>query len=261
MGAASLAAAALMAACAVAAAALFLGKGSLGRIAQGLRDERFFILLVATVLIAVRAAASMIGALVEPVASIPSSDHALQPLVLWLQQSIPHGIGVPVLGTVYVLFLVFLLVFIPVVLLAEDRELFRRYAKALILAYSISLSLHILIGSMRPGMDPASGIAPLLYDDAFWGPLSSGIMGRGSSFPSTHVTEVTVMCMATWGMGRLRVPLLVMLAAMSAAVLYLGVHWPLDVVAGVITGAGSYLAVTIIEKKSGGKGFIRLRPG
>ncbi|GEM_PF-4327613 len=261
MGAASLAAAALMAACAVGAALLLLGKGSLVRIVQGLKDERSFIVLTAAALIAVRVATSVVGALVQPIIAIPTSDHALQPLVLWLQESVISGTGIAALSAVYVLLYVFMLVLIPLVLLAEDRGRFRRCVMALVLAYSISLVLHILIGSVRPGLDPASGIAPLLYGDPVWGPLSEGLMGRGSSFPSTHMTSITVMCMAAWGVRRLRIFSLAMLAIMSIAVLCLGVHWPADVAAGVITGAGSYLAVALIEKKAGERGFIRWRPG
>lgn len=244
------------------AAALDLpGKRSLVRIAHRLIDDRTFIVTMAAALIAVRVAASAIGGLVSPLASIPSSAHALGPVAAWLQESVPYAIGVPALGAAYVPALIFLLVLVPLALIAADRCLFHRYAKALILAYAVSLSIHIVIGSVRPGMDPATGIAPLLYGDGSWGPLSEGLMGRGSSFPSTHVTVVTVMYLATRGLGKLNASLLMMLVIMSAAVLYLGVHWPVDVAAGAVTGAGSYLAVMRMEKKAGEGVFIRWRPG
>jgi membrane-associated phospholipid phosphatase len=260
VGAASLAAAALMAACAVVAANLLLGRRSLGRIAHGLWDEMSFIVLAAAALIAVRAAMSVIEAIVRPVAVIPSSTHALQPLVLWLQESTPPLIGVIVLGAAYVLIYIFTLALVVFFLLAEDRGRFRRYVKALILAYVISLTLHVLIGSTRPGLDPASGIAPLLYGDTLWGPLSADLMGRGNSFPSTHVTMVTVTWLATLGQGRINLLPLALLVIMPVAVLYLGVHWPVDVIAGMITGAVSYLAIALMENY-GERGFIRSRPG
>lgn len=261
MDAVSLATAALSALLAVVAAVVLLGKGSGHRLARGIR-ESWGVVAIAIAAIAVErtAAAVAMGRLV-PLASVPSSGHVLQPLMVWLQEVVPSSVGVPFFGSIYVAAFIFLLAFVPLVLLGTDRDRFTTYAMALVLAYGTSLALHALVGSVRPGLDPSSGIAPLLYDDPFWGTVSADLMSRGSSFPSIHVTVVTIMLLSTWGIERLGTVGLATLLAMALGVLYLGVHWPIDIVAGLLTGAAGHVAVVAIKRRIAGNGFIRWRPG
>ncbi|HZO97052.1 MAG TPA: phosphatase PAP2 family protein [Gaiellaceae bacterium] len=66
---------------------------------------------------------------------------------------------------------------------------------------------------------------------------------HGHSFPSGHATTsfacATVLALA---LPRLRVPLLVLAAAVAWSRVYVGVHFPLDVLAGALLGAALGLA-------------------
>ena len=55
----------------------------------------------------------------------------VQDAIIALQEAIPSSIGVPVLGAIYVPFFLFLLVLVPLTLLAIDPGMFRRYTIAL----------------------------------------------------------------------------------------------------------------------------------
>ena len=63
------------------------------------------------------------------------------------------------------------------------------------------------------------------------------------SFPSGHATT-SFACAVVLGsfLPRLRLPLLVLAAAVAWSRVYVGVHWPLDVLAGAVLGAAIGLA-------------------
>jgi undecaprenyl-diphosphatase len=100
-----------------------------------------------------------------------------------------------------------------VVLLAAD-----------LVAIGLSLALRQLIGRDRP---------PLVYPEPK--PLVS-VPGSGA-FPSGHAT--TAFACATviaWASPRLAVPAFVLAAAIAWSRVYVGVHWPLDVLGGAALG-------------------------
>lgn len=249
-----------MALLALAAVLALLGRGSVHRLANEIARNKAFLLLLIAGFAVERAAGVALAAFISPLVSVPSSIRILTPLIITIQEAIPAGVGAPIFGAVYVLLFLFLLVLVPLLLLACDRTRFRRYAVALLVTYALCLAAHTLIGSVRPGLDPSSGISPLLYDDPLWGALSAGLMGRGSSLPSTHVAVITVMLLSAWGMRKLDLALLGVLAAMSAAVIYLGVHWPVDVAAGIATGAAGWLIASMIKNGTKGRSFSLWRP-
>ena len=110
------------------------------------------------------------------------------------------------------------------------------------------------------GTGPGSGIAGLLYSDPFWGPISVDLLARGNGLPSGHVITLTATAVAVWPLKRVRPAVLVLLALTVVAVLYLGIHWPLDVLAGLILGAACGLGPKN-SKRWERKEFTRGRPG
>ena len=76
------------------------------------------------------------------------------------------------------------------------------------------------------------------------------------SFPSGHATTsfacATVLALM---LPRLRVPLLLLAAAISWSRVYVGVHWPLDVFAGAALGVGIGVAVARALPR-----LVRVRP-
>lgn len=108
---------------------------------------------------------------------------------------------------------------------------------ALVGALGIHTAVKPLVGRMRPDLDPIVEVA-------------------GKSFPSGHASAAAVLCgvlavavLVAWG-PRLAIVALVLGSLVAIGVgltrVYLGVHWPSDVLAGLASGASwSYFAARI----------------
>jgi undecaprenyl-diphosphatase len=102
-------------------------------------------------------------------------------------------------------------------------------------ADAISLGLRDWIDRRRP---------PLVY------PEPKPLVGvpHSGSFPSGHAaTAFACATVIAWAAPRLAVPAFVLAAAISWSRVYVGVHWPLDVLGGAVLGV---LVATALLKLS-----------
>jgi membrane-associated phospholipid phosphatase len=175
--------------------------------------------------------------------------------------SLQHALGSPELtlftSLVYIIGLPVVLVVVPLLILdREERYTLRRYCLAMFIAYAGLFILHVTIPTTRPSLEPGTGIAPLLYSDPFFSSLVSSVGSHDSSLPSGHTTLLGTCALVLWTSPRLRawsLGVAVLLAMTVFSVIYLGVHWPLDVVAGLGLAAFAVIVssrlVRIIEKE------------
>jgi undecaprenyl-diphosphatase len=88
----------------------------------------------------------------------------------------------------------------------------------------LSYGLRDWIGRRRP---------PLVYSD----PRPLVHVPHSGSFPSGHAsTAFACAAVLTWAAPRLAVPAFVLAAAIAWSRVYVGVHWPLDVLGGAALG-------------------------
>ena len=100
-------------------------------------------------------------------------------------------------------------------------------------ADGLSLGLRQAIGRDRP---------PLVYPE----PKALVAVPHTGAFPSGHASSAfACAAVLAWASPRLRVPALVLAAAIAWSRVYVGVHWPLDVLGGAVLGV---LVSTVLLK-------------
>ena len=91
-------------------------------------------------------------------------------------------------------------------------------------ADGLSLALRQAIGRDRP---------PLVYPE----PKALVAVPHTGAFPSGHASSAFACAVVlAWASPRLRVPAFALAAAIAWSRVYVGVHWPLDVLGGAILG-------------------------
>jgi membrane-associated phospholipid phosphatase len=169
---------------------------------------------------------------------------------IWLQGVIPASIGTTLFASIYFMAFAIFMITVPVYLLAmgEDK-VFKRFCFSLTLTSLFLVLFGLTVLSVRPDLAPSSGSVGPLLSDPFWGPISLDLSPKGNSFPSGHALTLMAGAIAIWPLKRIRIAVLVLVAVIVLTVLYLDVHWPLDVIVGVALGAVLGLgAVVFVEK-------------
>jgi undecaprenyl-diphosphatase len=91
-------------------------------------------------------------------------------------------------------------------------------------ADGLSLALRQAIGRDRP---------PLVYPE----PKALVAVPHTGAFPSGHASSAFACAtVLAWASPRLRIPVFVLAAAIAWSRVYVGVHWPLDVLGGAVLG-------------------------
>ena len=169
---------------------------------------------------------------------------------IWLQSAIPASIGPSFFAVVYYTGFAIFVITVPLYLLAMGKDtLLKRYCFSLALASFLLVFFKLIVLSVRPSLDPASGSVGPLFSDPFWGPISLDLSPKGNSFPSGHALTLMAGAIAIWPMKRLRIVVLGLLCLIILTVLYLDIHWPVDVIAGIVIGLACGIASIIFVDK------------
>jgi len=142
---------------------------------------------------------------------------------------------------VYVWLFAYISAFPSVLLFAkDDRMLMRKYAIAMLFNGMILTPFYAFFPVSVTGSHPESGMTPLLYISVDWGRMVLSVDPLDNDFPSGHVSiaVTTFLVFATAGFRYRKISYFFGGAAVAIvfSVLYLGIHWPPDVLAGFFVG-------------------------
>lgn len=190
--------------------------------------------------------------------------------ILLLQDRLDYRIIADVFILVYVWVFTYILYFTPILILAkEDTPTLRRYAIAILLNYLVLMPFYIFFPVTVTGFYSDSGMTPLLYIDTNWGRMVTGVDPLDNDFPSGHVSLVvtTMLVIGAAGTDYRRYTYFLVGSAIAVvfAVLYLGVHWLADVLAGLAlaiaatTASGNVRVQVAVQRLA--NWFSRKSPG
>jgi len=164
-----------------------------------------------------------------------------------VQSWLNYGIVTDFLIIVYAWLFYFLIYFAPVLLLArDDRRTLRSYAIAFMITYAFLALFYAIFPVSVSSSYPETGVVPILYVNTYWGRMVTSIDPLNNDFPSGHVslsvTAFLIFATAGTNYRRFSYFLGAVTIATGIAVLCLGIHWPADVLAGVIIGVLAVVA-------------------
>jgi len=139
---------------------------------------------------------------------------------------------------IYVWVFSFVLYFTPVLLISlNESPIIRRYSVAMIVNYAVLIPFYLFFPVTVTGFYADSGVTPLLYINTNWGRMVTSVDPLNNDFPSGHVsmvlTTLLVLVSCGWRRGAFIYVLSAAVVGITFSVLYLGVHWPADVFAGI----------------------------
>lgn len=164
-----------------------------------------------------------------------------------IQSWLNYGIVTDFFIIIYAWLFYFLIYFAPILMLArDDRSTLRKYAVAFIITYCVLTLSYALFPVSVSSSFPETGVVPILYVNTYWGRMVTSIDPLNNDFPSGHislsVTAFLIFATAGTTYRRFSYFLGAVTVATVIAVLYLGIHWPADVLAGFLVGAFAVVA-------------------
>lgn len=187
--------------------------------------------------------------------NVTGSIYAVEGAFVALVQSVATPALTAFFSTVYLVGYVFLLVFPFVAYLAlPDQRLLKATSVAYAVNYAVGVCCYVLFVSYGPRNLLPGMVESLLYVTYPRTQILTGAVNVNTNvFPSLHTSlSVTVAALA-WrsrdhypGWCAVALPLA---AAVAVATMYLGIHWALDVLAGLLLGLGSAaLGLVVVDR-------------
>jgi len=166
--------------------------------------------------------------------------------IVFLQNHLDHYLIIESASLFYTLGLFYLVVFAPLFFMFRgEKENFNLFSKMLMVNYFFLIPsyfiLHVVVTSYH-----APEVSPLLYSNDQQLALLHMINRLDNCFPSGHISvslTITFLALFKAKLKRLGYFGIVFTALTGVVILYLGVHWALDIPAGVALGVFAYWSV------------------
>ncbi|MCD6476704.1 MAG: phosphatase PAP2 family protein [Candidatus Aenigmarchaeota archaeon] len=169
-------------------------------------------------------------------------------LNILLQNILPKIFGIYPFSWVYMYLYTFLLFFTPFMLiLKNDKKMIKLYTIAIVINYIILIPFYVFFPVDTPGLYLTNMIKPLLYSNINYKSIIETVDPLDNCFPSGHISvPFTIVLLFLWFDSKRRYKeymhfSLIAAILITISTLYLGVHWSIDVCAGLLLAALSVL--------------------
>ncbi|MCD6461147.1 MAG: inositol phosphorylceramide synthase [Thermoplasmata archaeon] len=168
--------------------------------------------------------------------------------IIFLQNYFGGGMFLHGISVFYLLFFIYLIVIVPLILMLwQDRETMRFFTYGMVLQYLVLIPAYLFfnvsVTSMYP---PDTQVKALLYDNQMYLGLVHLVDRLNDCFPSGHISVtlfITLVAYRKIGDRWLTVFSLLVFLLTAFSILYLGIHWVMDIIGGVALGLWAYLFV------------------
>ncbi|MCD6547803.1 MAG: phosphatase PAP2 family protein [Nanoarchaeota archaeon] len=165
--------------------------------------------------------------------------------IVFLQSLIHSSIFTNFISIFYLLFFMGLLVAFPLYfILTGEKQLLRRYTYILAFSYAILvpsyLFFNVKVTSLYPENTP---VKPLLYSNPVYLSLVMLVDRLDDCFPSGHISVPFSLLLLSFEMRHKRSFILTLkiLILTAFAILFLGIHWGIDIIGGLLLGFLAYV--------------------
>ena len=218
-----------------------------GDISQNLWDSRAYLIVMALIILLVK-----LENTIQDVAVLSKDyTHIIYGIegnahIVWIQNSVQSSLFIHAVSVFYVLFFMWLMVFTAIFFIAISRkDLLRLYIYGLLLNYFVLvffyLFFNVTVTSMYP---PETAVQPLLYRNDMYRSIVLLVGGFDDCFPSGHIsvsTMITLILLFRSGFRGFGYAALATTAFTGFVILFLGIHWALDIAGGVLLGTFAYI--------------------
>ncbi|MFW6141206.1 MAG: phosphatase PAP2 family protein [Candidatus Saliniplasma sp.] len=167
--------------------------------------------------------------------------------IVFLQNHLGHYLLVNTASIFYILGLTYFVVFTPVFFLARaDKEHFNMFSKLLMVNYFFILPGYFIFYVKVTSLY-APEVSPIMYSNDQYYAILHLINRLSNSFPSGHISislSITLFTLLKAKLKRFGYFGIIFTIMTGFVIIYLGVHWVLDIPAGFLIGIFAYWSVT-----------------
>ncbi len=167
--------------------------------------------------------------------------------IVWLQQNLNHDVFIHASSIFYVLGLSFFLAFVPpFLILRKETDVLKDFSKALAINYMFLIPGYLLIHLVVTSYH-APEVEALLYDIPQYNALIQLTNRQVNCMPSGHTSipmTITLFAIFKLKLKRLSIFGIVFVILTIFSIIYLGVHWLLDIPAGMAVALIAYWGAT-----------------
>ena len=154
---------------------------------------------------------------------------------------------------IYIYFYIFMLLFTPLLYaVRDDKKHIKQYMLAMVIAYAIMMSFYLLFPVKTTGQSGLINAFPVLYSDPNLLEFVLAFDPLDNCFPSGHVAGPVLTTMLLFPIRdhleykRFAYFSLAISVLVIISVIYLGIHWEIDVIAGI---GVAFISVWLVRNK------------